>query len=100
MHKCRWRRCGELELRDRLLEAQTLESKFHLLGQTLLTQAARHLGPHPAVAFALNEFQDVLHAPKISDVSHRTGLSQRRFIQVFSEEVGITPKRFCRVRRF
>lgn len=89
-----------VELRDRLLEAQTPGARFHLLERTLLTQAARPLAPHPAVAFALNEFQDALHAPTISDVSHRTGLSQRRFIQVFSEEVGITPKRFCRVRRF
>jgi AraC-like DNA-binding protein len=37
---------------------------------------------------------------KISDVSDRTGLSARRFIDVFRKEVGLTPKLFCRVRRF
>jgi AraC-like DNA-binding protein len=33
-------------------------------------------------------------------VTRRVGLSQRRFIQVFAAEVGLTPKSYCRVRRF
>ncbi len=89
-----------VELRDQLLEAETPEARFGILERTLSTQSPWPLARHPAVAFALKEFQDVLHAPTISDVSDRTGLSQRRFIRVFSEEVGLTPKRFCRVRRF
>lgn len=89
-----------VELRDRLLEAETPEARFCILEGILVTQAARPLARHPAVAVALKEFQDALHTRTISDVSDRTGLSQRRFIRVFSEEVGLTPKRFCRVRRF
>jgi len=89
-----------VELRDRLLEAETPEARFRILERTLLTRAVRPLARHPAVAFALKEFQDTLRTPTISDVSERTGLSQRRFIRVFREEVGLTPKRFCRVRRF
>lgn len=34
------------------------------------------------------------------DVADRVGLSQRRFIQVFAAEVGLTPKLYCRVQRF
>lgn len=89
-----------IELRDRLLEVETPKARFGVLEQALLAQMARPLAHHPAVAFALKEFQGVPHARRVSDVSDRTGLSQRRFIQVFSEEVGLTPKRFCRVRRF
>jgi AraC-like DNA-binding protein len=33
-------------------------------------------------------------------VSGAVGLSQRRFIELFNEQVGLTPKVFCRVRRF
>ena len=33
-------------------------------------------------------------------MTERIGLSPRRFIQVFREEVGLTPKLFCRIRRF
>src|SRR3984893_9100332 len=37
---------------------------------------------------------------KIAAVADRIGLSARRFIDVFRKEVGLTPKLFCRVRRF
>lgn len=89
-----------VELRDRLLEAETPEARFRVLERALLARAFRSLTRHPAVAFALKKFGDVPHSRTVSDVSDRTGLSRRRFIRVFSEEVGLTPKRFCRVRRF
>jgi AraC-like DNA-binding protein len=56
--------------------------------------------PHPAVEFALREFQANPVAAAISEVSGRTGLSRRRFIRMFDDQVGLTPKLFCRVRRF
>jgi AraC-like DNA-binding protein len=37
---------------------------------------------------------------RVSDVSGEIGLSPRRFIEVFKQQVGLTPKLFCRVRRF
>ena len=40
------------------------------------------------------------HTRTILEVTDRVGLSPRWFIQVFREEVGLTPKLFCRVRRF
>lgn len=89
-----------VELRDRLLEADSPEAGFRVLERTLLTQAVRPLARHPAVATALEEFLGAPRARKVSEVSDRVGLSQRRFIRVFSEEVGLTPKLFCRVRRF
>lgn len=88
------------ELRDRLLEAGTPEARFRTLEQTLMARTARPLARHPAVAFALREFQGGQRARKVSEVTGRIGLSQRRFVQVFREEVGLTPKLFCRVRRF
>ena len=36
----------------------------------------------------------------ISGVIDRIGLSQRRFIELFRDQIGLTPKAFCRVRRF
>ena len=88
------------DLREQLLEAETLEIRSCILEQALLARLARPLVGHPAVAFALKEFQEVPHTRTISDVSERIGLSSRRFIQVFHEEVGLTPKLFCRVQRF
>lgn len=88
------------ELRGRLLEAHTPEARFRVLEQALLTWVARPLTHHPAVAFALGEFQSAPRARSVQEVGEQTGLSQRRFIQLFRQEVGLTPKLFCRIRRF
>ncbi len=46
---------------------------------------------------------DLRYAPSIAtvrDVARGTGWSERRFSQVFREEVGLTPKVWCRIQRF
>lgn len=88
------------ELREQLLSACTPETRFAVLERWLLARLKRPLARHPAVSFALRAFQDVPHAQTIAQVSSRIGLSQRRFIQLFHEQVGLTPKLFCRVQRF
>lgn len=87
-------------LRDRLIEAKTAEDRFRILEKTLLAQAARPLAGHPAVGFALRELQCAPHTRTVSEVGRQIGLSPRRFIEAFSQEVGLTPKLFCRIRRF
>ena len=93
-----WGRLAD-QLRERLLEAATPQAKLRVLEQVLLARAAERLERHPAVAFALNEFHCAPHTRMIADVTGQIGLSAKRFIQVFSGEVGLTPKLFCRVRR-
>lgn len=87
------------EVRERLLAAQTPEARFRLLGDLLLARAVRPLARHPAVAYALREFGRP-PARTVSEVTAKIGLSSRRFIELFSAEVGLTPKLYCRVRRF
>lgn len=55
---------------------------------------------HPAVQHAVSEFLREPGMRAIADVQSETGLSHTRFIQLFRESVGMTPKLFCRVRRF
>ena len=86
------------ELRDQLREAQSPETRFRILEHSLLAQLARPLTRHPAITFALKEFQNTTHT--IADVTGQIGLSPKRFIAIFSKEVGLTPKLFCRIRRF
>lgn len=88
------------ELRETLLLLKTVDDQFRILEENLLKLASRPLIRHPAVSFALNEFLSLRHKRPLSDVSGQIGLSQRRFIQIFKEEVGMTPKLFCRLRRF
>lgn len=87
------------ELRERILAAPTPRAKLQVLERALLARA-RSFERHPAVAFALREFDAVPQARTVTDVTRAVGLSQRRFIERFRHEVGLTPKLFCRVRRF
>ncbi|NOU77072.1 helix-turn-helix domain-containing protein [Paenibacillus sp. LMG 31458] len=88
------------DLREMLLLSKTVEDKFQILEESLIKLASRPLIRHPAVNFALNEFMSLPHNRPLSDVIAQIGLSPRRFIQIFKEEVGLTPKLFCRLRRF
>ena len=87
-------------LREQLLEAKTPEAKFAALERALLNRMAASLDPpHPAVRFAVGNFRRVPNRA-ISSVTHQIGLSERRFIQLFAQQVGLTPKLYCRVKRF
>jgi AraC-like DNA-binding protein len=88
------------ELRDRLLDAATAQTRFRVLEQALLARATRLSGRHPAVALALDEFQKAPQRLRVSEVARWSGISHRRFIRAFDEEVGLTPKLFCRIQRF
>lgn len=94
-----WGRCAS-QLRERLLEAITPDERFALMEQLLLNRVKRPLACHPAVAFALEQFARGPQLKTIAHVTEQTGFSARRFIQLFREHVGLTPKLFCRVRRF
>jgi AraC-like DNA-binding protein len=87
-------------LRERLLEAPTPEKKFQVMEECLLARAFKPLERHRAVGFALGLFRNIHTAPAIADLADHIGISSRHFIQLFSNEVGLTPKLFARVRRF
>lgn len=88
------------ELRDRLIAALTPEAKFRIIEAALLARVSRPLARHPAVAFALREFAAAPHLHRVAAVTAQVGLSPRHFTARFRDEVGLTPKLFCRVLRF
>ncbi len=87
-------------LRERLLAAAAPHEKFRILEESLLVRAFKPLERHPAVGFALSMFGSVNRPRSVAEVSDRIGMSSRRFIQIFRDQVGLTPKLFCRVQRF
>jgi AraC-like DNA-binding protein len=87
------------ELRERVLAAPTPQCKVQVMEQFLMAQAFKPLTRNPAVGFALGEFQRC-EIPAVGAVTDQIGMSARHFIQVFSQEVGLAPKLFCRVQRF
>jgi len=88
------------DLREQLLAAHAADTKFYILEQFLLEHAGGLDSTHPAVRYALAEFQTIAERRSIAEITKELGLSPKRFIQVFSEAVGLTPKLFCRILRF
>lgn len=87
------------QLLSLLHEARTVAAKFQILERWLLAHRVHPLTHHPAVSLALLELQ---RGPNLS-TAHLAGkghLSQRRFIERFRNETGLTPKLFSRVQRF
>jgi AraC-like DNA-binding protein len=89
-----------IELRERLCAAKTPAARFDMLEKALVAHLFRPLERHYAVRFALDTFGRVDSRFAIRDIARDAGLSQRRFIELFAREVGMSPKLFCRVRRF
>lgn len=87
-----------LELREQLCAAATVADRFTVLEQALMLRLAGFHHGHPAVPFALSE----LGRPGVTvgEVAASVDLSRRRLIEVFTAEVGMTPKRLSRVLRF
>jgi len=87
------------QLRERLCTA-TPTQRFSVLEAALVSRLYHPPQRHDAVSVALNAFEQRDAACRVRDVAQRVGLSQRRFIQVFAAEVGLTPKLYYRIRRF
>jgi AraC-like DNA-binding protein len=86
-------------LRERVLGAPTAESKLEALEDELCALSPPP-GLHPAVVYALTAFGRVPGTATVAGVTDAIGLSPKRFIERFKAEVGLTPKSYCRVRRF
>lgn len=55
---------------------------------------------HPAVSLAIEEFHGERPVRPIRDLVVESGLSQRRFIELFTDRIGLTPKLYARIQRF
>jgi len=87
-------------LRDDLWSAGGSASQFQVLEGYLCGKLRGAGSLHPAVEYAIREFMRRPGVRAVADVRSETGISHTRFIQVFREQVGLTPKLFCRLQRF
>jgi len=82
---------------ERLLEARSAEAALDLFESLLTARLTQGRGLHPCVARALELFGGTADVRAVVDAS---GYSHRRFIELFRQAVGLTPKVFCRIQRF
>jgi AraC-like DNA-binding protein len=94
--------CGRAanDLRDELLEVSGVHAKFRCLEQFLLRHAQRSLCADPLVDWAIQVLLREPAAATVARVAGSAGLSHKHFIDRFRAVVGLSPKRFCRIRRF
>lgn len=90
-----WGRNGAV-LRDRLITAGTPQEILRTLEAALLERLARPPELDLTVAHAARGLDGGLSVAHVVD---RMGLSDRTFLRRFTDQVGISPKRFARVRR-
>jgi AraC-like DNA-binding protein len=86
-----------VETRERLIEGNSLKERLDILESILVARLPRLHGLHPAVAQALAQLTT---STDVREVVKQSGYSHRRFIELFSRAVGLTPKLYCRVVRF
>jgi AraC-like DNA-binding protein len=89
---------GARELRERLCAAETPAQRFRILEFALVGRLMRPLKRHGAVQAGLGCL--MRNGANVADVAAVVELSHRRFIELFTAEVGMTPKLFARVQRF
>ena len=89
-----------ISLRDRLRDLPTPADRLRCLEQFLADRYSAQLTRNPLVDFALSRFKNRPSAATVREVAQSTGLSERRFSQIFREQVGLSPKVFTRVQRF
>lgn len=92
-----WGRCAR-ELRERLCTASTHQERFRILEDALVARLSQRFERHPAVRFALSRLART--DTSIDEIVKQVGLSHRRFIELFAEEIGMTPKTFGCIQRF
>jgi AraC-like DNA-binding protein len=91
-----WGRDGAV-LRERLLEATTPQERLALVEDVLLDHVVRPLNPDRAVDLAVAAFE---RGHPVAEVTSRLGVLPKAFVRRFRDRIGVTPKRFSRVRRF
>lgn len=89
-----------LELQERLCTAVTSRQRFRIMESVLRDRLHYDSARQVQMKFALNKFVIGGNGVLVRGVARELGLSQRRLIQLFSSQVGLTPKAFCRIARF
>lgn len=86
-------------LRERLMEAPSVSANFDLLEQTLLDRLTEPPHDYRAIRWAVEKFSFPT-SDSVKAVGDSMGYRAKRFIRLFHDSVGLTPKLFCRIRRF
>ncbi|MCE9578450.1 MAG: helix-turn-helix domain-containing protein [Deltaproteobacteria bacterium] len=83
--------------RTQILSARSPEARLIALEQILRARLPMVRGVHPAIAAGLGQLRA---GAAVAEAALASGYSHRRFIALFREAIGLTPKTYARVQRF
>ncbi len=89
-----------VELREVLLEAPSAAAKFAALEAFLMNRWRPSAPLRNPVRYVLNRLIEDPQASAIADLAREVGWSHKHLIEKFRCEVGLGPKRLCRILRF
>jgi AraC-like DNA-binding protein len=91
---------GIWDWRDQLMAACGPAAKLRLLEDLLVRKLASAPPSNEAVAWAVSQLGREPQFQKMDEISRQLGISHKHFIEQFKRQVGMTPKKFSRIRRF
>lgn len=89
-----------LNMRERILMAPTIRHKFHRAEHYLLKSFRSRLNVNPFITYSVNMLAQAPASLTMEKLAAKVGFSQKHFIKLFKEHVGVTPKAFVRIMRF
>jgi AraC-like DNA-binding protein len=92
-----WGEAESERIRSRLHALPTAALRLAAFEQILTARLPKESALHPAIAHALRA---IARQTEITRIVESTGYSHRHFLDLFTQAVGLTPKRFARICRF
>jgi hypothetical protein len=89
-----------IELRERLCAAATHRQRFRIMEDVLRRRLHNDTTRQLQLKAALNMFAIGGNGALVRNVARELGMSQRRFIQMFRSQVGLTPRCFVEYNGF
>lgn len=87
-------------LKEHMLEIKDIDLKFAAAESFLLKHFQKKFSVNPAVEYALKEIIVSPDQLNLGRMSNKIGYSQKHFISMFKQQVGVTPKAYLKIMRF
>lgn len=92
-----------LELREQLLASESIDQMFSRVEAFLLRQAGNALCsniPARCIDYAVSKMINQPNRLDFQQLSDEIGYSQKHFIDLFKQQVGVSPKQYMKIMRF
>lgn|SRR6185295_5911533 len=87
------------ELVERCHEAASAEERLQVTARWVAELVARSRPAEPAISWTAARIEQAGGAVSIGRLRERTGLSERRLVAAFRDQIGVAPKLYARIHR-